>query len=378
MNRHLAYLQDRYTDMLEAVKALVLQESPTSSKPCCDQAGRLIQALYEANLDCRTRLLPQEKCGDSLLVEWGQGDRQVMLVGHFDTVHPLGTLAEHPFTVTDGKIYGPGIYDMKCGIIQALFALMSLERNTALKDQLKVVCYFNSDEEIGSPYSRFAMLELGKACDLAFVMEPSFGPLGAIKTARSGVGAYKIGAHGRAAHAGNCPEEGISAIEELCRQVLKIQALNAPEQGVYVNCGLISGGTARNTVPEFAQAVFDVRVRTVLAAQQFKEAFYAASPVDPRVTLSLEGDYTRPPMEQNPKQQEVFNIAKALMRACCGQDLPQAGVGGGSDGNILAAVTTVLDGMGAVGGHAHSPDEFVIAAHLVPRTALLAALLEKI
>lgn len=378
MLQHLKYLEQQRCSIEQAIQAVVNQESPTSSKQCCDRTAEWIQDLFVKNLDCTASIMEQTTTGNSVLVEWGHGPKQILIVGHFDTVHPLGTLKDYPFHVQDGKIYGPGIYDMKCGIIQALFALKSLEEHTQVKSAIKVKCYFNSDEEIGSPESRFAMLDLGRESQFAFVMEPSFGAQGALKTARRGVGAFKITAHGRAAHAGNCPEEGISAIEEVCHQVLTMQALNDPEKGIHVNCGLINGGTARNTIPEFAQAAFDVRVDTAEAAERFKREFHNLLPVNPKVQVSCEGDFTRPPMERNRKQQELFLTAQKLMWDCCGESLTQASVGGASDGNILSAVTTVLDGMGAVGGHAHSPHEFVFERHIIPRTALLAALLERV
>src|SRR5699024_4699802 len=212
---------------------------------------------------------------------------------------------------------------------------------------------------------------------MAFVLEPSFGKEGAIKTARKGVGSYKITVSGQSAHAGNNPEDGANAIEEMSYQVLKLQKLNNYEKGISVNCGIFNGGTAKNTVPDFAELVVDMRAPSIKDSERLHDYIVNLEPKNPHVTLEVEGHFTRPPMEKSYESGELYQMARDLMFKNCHLPLPEAHVGGASDGNNIAAYVPTLDGLGAVGSGAHSLDEYIFIEHLVPRTALLAALIDR-
>lgn len=374
MKKYIEVLARQEGNMLDILRRWVELESPTSDKQRTDQMGRMIGECFAELTGGDVSFIANEKYGDHLRGQFGDGEEQVLIVGHFDTVHPVGTLQRNPFRIEDGRAFGPGIYDMKTGLVQALFALAAI-RELAVPLNKKVVCLFNADEEIGSVTSREWLAEEARKSKYAFVMEPSFGAEGAIKIARKGVGSYKLTVHGVPAHAGNCPEDGANAIEEMSRHILDLQGMNDYAAGTTVNCGVMHAGSAKNTVPDYAELLIDVRAKTLENSERLHEQITRRTPFHPRTRLQVEGRFTRPPMVATPESERLYALAKQWMEQN-GFSLPKASVGGASDGNLTAVHTATLDGLGPVGAGAHALNEQIEIAHLVPRTALLAALLE--
>lgn len=374
MNPYVRYIKDTEDQLMTLIKNIVEVESPTSHKAQNDLMSEMISDLFIRYTGGTVEKISDSKYGDHLIGTVGEGEEQILLVAHFDTVHPMGTVQRNPYKEENGKIYGPGIYDMKAGLMQGIYALHTLVENGGLKNKrLKFI--FNSDEELGSPTSKRILIQEAKQSKIAFVMEPSFGDDGAIKLARKGVGTYKIKVHGKPAHAGNTPEEGENAIEEISRQVLKLQKLNDLKRGITVNCGVIQGGTTKNTIPEFAELTVDVRVATLSDLVRMESIFSLMESYNPKISLSVEGGFTRPPMEPTSETEDLFERAKEFMENEFEYSLPKAHVGGASDGNNISQYVPTLDGLGAVGYGAHTVEEYIYKEHIVPRTALLAALI---
>jgi glutamate carboxypeptidase len=288
----------------------------------------------------------------------------LLLLGHVDTVWPRGTLAHMPFRLDGDRAYGPGVYDMKGGLVVLLEAL----RRTETRHAIRVVV--NADEEIGSPDSRPLLEEAAAGAVAAFVVEGP-GEGGKLKTARKGIGRFTLTAHGRAAHAAT-PAEGVSAIEELAHQVLRLHGLAGA--GVTVNIGVVSGGTRENVVPAEAEAVFDVRVPTLADRERIDAALHELRPVLEGARLELAGRWTRPPLERSPGAGQLFVAAREHGRGL-GLELEEQSAPGGSDGNLVGHLVPVLDGLGPVGGGAHADDEHVLLDSLAERAELLARLL---
>jgi glutamate carboxypeptidase len=288
----------------------------------------------------------------------------LLLLGHVDTVWPRGTLAHMPFRLDGDRAYGPGVYDMKGGLVVLLEAL----RRTETRHAIRVVV--NADEEIGSPDSRPLLEEAAAGAVAAFVVEGP-GEGGKLKTARKGIGRFTLTAHGRAAHAAT-PAEGVSAIEELAHQVLRLHGLAGA--GVTVNIGVVSGGTRENVVPAEAEAVFDVRVPTLADRERIDAALHELRPVLEGARLELAGRWTRPPLERSPGAGQLFVAAREHGRGL-GLELEEQSAPGGSDGNLVGHLVPVLDGLGPLGGGAHADDEHVLLDSLAERAELLARLL---
>jgi glutamate carboxypeptidase len=278
-----------------------------------------------------------------------------------------------PFRIVGGKAYGPGTFDMKAGIVQALFALEALqELKTSMSKRL--VFLWTSDEEIGSETSRKLIEEEARRSDAVFVLEPSLGPRGLVKTSRKGVGEVKLMVHGRAAHAGLDPEQGINAIHELAAQIARIEKWNDPRHGITVNADLIDGGTRTNVIPDSAKVNFDLRAWRLADMRALEKRFRALKPIRRGVKLEIRGGFDRPPLERK-HSAELFARAKFLAKQM-GFSLGEAAAGGSSDGNFTAALgVPTLDGFGAVGDGAHSAHEFVFYKTMPQRAALLAATL---
>jgi glutamate carboxypeptidase len=295
------------------------------------------------------------------------------MVGHLDTVWPVGTLASMPLVQVDGRLAGPGAYDMKGGLVQAIFALQAL-RALDLHPSVTPVLFISGDEEIGSPTSLRWIRRLARLAIRAFVLEPSFGPRGALKTSRKGVGRFTVRARGRAAHAGIDPGAGVSAILDLSHQIQRLFALNDPDRGITVNVGTIDGGLRPNVVAPEPWADVDVRVPTVADGRRVEAAIRGLTPVLPGIALEVEGAIERPPMEPNARNTALWEAAREQARTL-EMEIEPASVGGASDGNITSIYTATLDGLGAVGDGAHAAHEYVNQAHLAERAALLALLL---
>ncbi len=360
-------LRRRLPEMLEAVEALVVTESPSADPEACESCASVADGLALQIIG---------RSGERVIVDgrthlrWRFGQQtRVLLVGHLDTVWPIGTGARWPFSVHGNRASGPGIFDMKAGVVQLLFGLAAVGERRGLEG---VTVVLTTDEEIGSPSSRGLLAEEASRARAALIAEPSFD--GALKTERKGVALYRVETVGRAAHAGLNPEQGINAALEVVRQVLALAELGEPSSGTTVTPSLISAGTAANTVPASAVAHFDVRFATREEGERIAAAFAAVRPHVPGATTRVEQETFVPPLERS-SSRELFELAKRLQGELGLPPLREASVGGGSDGNHIAALgVPTLDGLGAVGDHAHGEGEFVFVSAIAERAALLAAL----
>lgn len=296
-----------------------------------------------------------------------------LLVGHCDTVWPVGTTTRMPVEVAGDHVRGPGVFDMKGGLVQMIFALRAL-REIGCELPATPVAIVNSDEEAGSPESKRHMIRFARRAVRAFVLEPAFGPEGRLKTARKAVGEFEIVVRGRAAHAGLNPQEGASAVLELSHQVQRLFSMNDPARGVSVNVGTVDGGMSANVVAPEMRALVDVRVPTLALASSVEAAIRGLEPVDPRTSIGISGGFHHPPLEPRPRNRALWQSALTLGREI-GLALEEASVGGASDGNTISRYTATLDGLGAVGDGAHASHEYVDASRLPERAALLALLL---
>lgn len=369
----LDYLQDQREAMVALLAELVRLESPSlvpeTQGPVLARLAEPLQAI-----GYRTRRLPGRKSGGHLFARYERAGRSAqLLLGHCDTVWPRGTLDEMPVHVANGTLHGPGAYDMKGGLVQGLFALRALH-DLGLEPSVTPLVFVNSDEEIGSGESTRWIRRLARCAERVFVLEPSLGPMGHLKTARKGVGRFTITVKGRAAHAGLNPEEGSSAILELSYLVQKLFALNDPARGVTVNVGTIDGGLRPNVVAPQGRVVVDVRVPTHEEARRIEAAIHGLTPETPNVRLTITGHVARPPMERTPRNRQLWHLAQHAAEVL-GMGLEEGMAGGGSDGNTTSRYTATLDGLGAVGDGAHASHEGVQIARMPERTALLACLL---
>lgn len=354
---------------------LVLAESPTDVPAAQGPVQDLVaDALSDVGFDVRR--ISGESTGGHLYARPARRSRGMpsqLLVGHTDTVWPLGTLDDMPLLLENGKLKGPGVFDMKAGLAQIVFALRVL-RDLGLDPEVTPVAFFNSDEEIGSPESTLPIQRLAKASVRTFVLEPAFGLTGKIKTARKGGGQFTVTVRGKAAHAGLQPEAGASAILELAHVIQTLHALNDPKRGITVNVGVIDGGLRPNVIAAESRAEVDVRVVTREDAAWLEKTILDLEPATPGVTLEIVGGLYRPPLEPTPRNRALWNAARRAAGEL-GLRLQPATAGGGSDGNFTSLHTATLDGLGAVGDGAHALHEFVFVDRLAERTALLARLL---
>ena len=362
--------------MFELLREMALIESPTSDKVANDRLLGMLRDRFET-LGAAVEIVRQDEYGDHLVARWPGRGKPGLIIGHIDTVWPTGTLEHMPYREEAGKIYGPGVLDMKAGIA-ALVAALCMMRDSGNWPERAITVLINSDEEVGSPSSRqLVEWEAGRSA-YAIVMEPGMGVEGALKTERKGLGEFRIRVEGRASHAGAFPEDGVSAIEEMAHQVLRIQALKDWSAGTTLNVGLISGGSARNTIPAEANAVIDVRVRTVKEGLRITKALQNLEPVHPEASICVTGSLHRPPMEREGPVAELFERVQSIA-ADLGQELTEASTGGGSDANLTAALgVPTIDGMGAAGENPHAAGEFLVTAELPKRAALLAHCLRQL
>jgi glutamate carboxypeptidase len=332
--------------------------------------------LAARNLGVRIRHNKQKDFGDVIELRFGpsrSSRKPVLLLGHLDTVWPLGTLKTMPWREADGRYWGPGVLDMKAGVVMALAAISTLRE---LKLARPVVLLLNSEEEVGSPVSRAITESLALKSEVVFVLEPAQGL--AYKTARKGVGQYNVQVTGVGAHSGVDFVNGHSAVLELAKLVQTISNFTNLERNLTVNCGVIAGGTRSNVVASQAYAEVDVRIAKASDAAYVEKLFRSLKVSDPHCTLTISGGVNRPPMERKAGTIALFKRARGIA-AELGFDLQEASTGGGSDGNFTAALgIPTLDGMGAVGDGAHAAHESVVIEHLVPRTALLAAMIASV
>lgn len=380
-------------EMLDFLEKLVAHESPSSVPESQSPIFDLIEAALD-EIGYEVRRLPGDESGGQLLAaprgeDFGGVDLDVdldaaapagdaavpvqVLIGHCDTVWPIGTLKEMRLQIDDSIMRGPGVFDMKAGLAQAIFALRALHR-LDLRPSVMPLLFINSDEEIGSPESAPRIVHLARQAERVYVMEPALGPEGKLKTTRKGVGQFVVTVKGKAAHAGLDPESGASAILELSHQVQRLFDLNDPARQVSVNVGIISGGMRPNVIAPESRAVVDVRVPDAAGAERITAAIHDLVAVTKGVSLEISGAIERTPMERNARNQALWHGARELAETL-GLELEEGFAGGGSDGNLTSPVAATLDGLGAVGDGAHAVHEHINVPRSLERCALLAMLM---
>lgn len=370
-------LRARENEMVRLLGKFVRCESPSHDKAAVDRMAALLASEWKKRA-AQVRAIPQRKRGDHLRAEmWlgkGRPAGQILVLGHMDTVYPLGTIASMPFRASGGRARGPGTFDMKGGLVMALFAIDAL-RSCGAQPRKRCVFLWTSDEEIGSESSRQTIESEARRSDAVLVLEPSYGAEGKLKTARKGVGSAEIIVTGRSAHAGIDPEKGVNAVHELALQIVRLTKLQDPSRGISVQSTVVAGGTVSNVVPAEARAEVDFRSVRAADARRIERTLHALRPVLRGARLEVRGGFNRPPLERTAAVQKLFRHAQTLMREA-GMPLGEASTGGGSDGNLTAALgIPTLDGLGAVGDGAHSPREHIVIRKLPERAALLAGLL---
>ena len=371
----LAHLREQRGAILTLLQRLTELESPSSDAGSQEAVEDVIAAELHG-LKHRVRRLPGHKTGGAIFSRPADRRRErpvQLLVGHYDTVWPIGTLEQMPFTVEENVVRGPGVFDMKGGIVQILFSLRALQE-LGLEPTVTPLVLLNSDEEIGSRESARYIHQLARLANRALVMEPSMGPEGTIKTTRKGVGRFTIKVRGKAAHAGLDPEAGASAILELSHVIQKLFSLNDPARGISVNVGTIDGGIRPNVIAPESTAVIDVRVATRADADRIQHAILAIEPATPGVALEVEGYIGRPPLEPTPANQALWRLARELGQQL-GLKLTEGLAGGGSDGSTTSLYTATLDGLGPVGDGAHASHEHLLLDRTIERAALLSLLI---
>jgi len=369
--------------IVETARKFVEIESPSDHKPSADRMASVLASEFEA-LGGRVKLHRSADFGNSLQIDFVQRSRvqsanrrPILLLGHHDTVYPLGTLANMPCKVENGNLHGPGVLDMKSGIALMLHAIEALQ---AWHGDLPrpVTVFLVSDEEVGSHSSRKITESLAKESDGVLVLEPAAGLRGAVKTARKGVGDFTLQVQGIAAHAGLDPGKGHSAILELSRQIVAISKLNNLRHGISVNAGVIRGGTRTNVVAAEASVAIDVRIKGMHQAAGLDRKLRSLKPFDKHCKLEIEGSINRPPMERTASVAKLYKKAQQIAGEF-GWKIEEAAVGGGSDGNFTAGIgVPTLDGLGAVGAGAHAVHEYIVISELPRRALLLAGMIESV
>jgi glutamate carboxypeptidase len=357
-------LRARQADMRDAVRLLVEAESPSSDTDALRRCAHLVARIGEQVMGSPGEVVEHDGVPQ---VRWRFGERsRVLLLGHFDTVWPLGTLQRRPFTDVDGRLTGPGVFDMKAGIVQAFFAV------AALSDRDGVEILFDADEEVGSPSSRPAIRDAARRVDAVLVLEPAQG--GALKVARKGVSMYQVHIDGRAAHVGLEPEKGVNATVEMAHAILALQRIARPDAGTTVTPTVATAGTATNVVPAMARLDVDVRALSPEEQQRVDDEMHDLAATLAGARLTVGGGPDRPPLPFRAARDLFARAVDVAARIGLGE-LQGVEVGGGSDGNLTAAEgTPTLDGLGAVGGGAHADDEHVIADTMPERAALVTEL----
>jgi len=376
VQERLRYFEERREKMVRTIQEFVEVESPSDDKLSADRMGALLAARFQA-AGGNASIHRSSDFGDSVQIDFPGREkiRPVLLLGHFDTVYPVGTLAEMPCCVTEDRLLGPGVLDMKSGIALMLYAIAGLESWHGVLPR-PVTVFLVSDEEVGSYSSRAITERLARESAAALVLEPAAGLRGAVKTARKGVGEYSIKVRGIASHAGLAPGKGHSAIVELAHQITAVSKLNNLKQGISANPGVIRGGTRTNVVAAEAEVEIDVRIKKAKQAAALDRKIRRLKPRDKHCKLSIDGGINRLPMERNAGVLALYEKAKAVAGQI-GWKLDEAAVGGGSDGNFTAGIgVPTLDGLGGVGDGAHALHEYILISELPRRAMLLAGLIE--
>ncbi len=368
--------KSREGEMLRLLGRFVRAESPSYDKNAVDIFGRMVAVEWRKR-GARVQILKQAERGNHVQATlWhgrGRPLGRILLLGHLDTVYDKGALAMMPFRIAGGRAWGPATFDMKGGLVLALAAVDALSR-AGIQPRKEIACLWTSDEEIGSFASRRAIEQEARRSDAVLVLEPAGEPRGALKTSRKGVGEIELRVVGRAAHSGLKPENGINAVHEMALQIAKIAKWNQPRRGIGVHVNVANGGTRPNVIAAEARALIDIRVSRASDMRRLEKRFRKLRPILPGARLEILGGFSRPPMERR-MTAALYHLAKELA-APMGVPISEVSAGGGSDGNITAALgVPTLDGLGAVGENAHSTRENILIRALAPRAALLAALL---
>lgn len=369
------YLEDNKQHMLKFLKDLVTIESPSNNKEALHSIIKFLEAKL-MRLGFYTIHVKGKKGGGYLYarpLNRKKNSPSQLLLGHCDTVWDLSTLNTMPISQNKGKFKGPGVYDMKAGLTEIIFAISAIKA-LKLATSVTPIILINSDEEVGSHESTSAIKRLSKVVKRAFVLEPPLGVEGKLKTQRKGIGRFTITIKGKAAHAGLDPEKGVNAIVELAHQVQKLHAMNDFDKGITVNVGLIEGGYSANVVAATSNAVIDVRVYDQKDGDYITKKIHQLKPILNDVELVIEGGIGRQPMEKTPRNRQLWKSAQANAKLI-GLSLDEASAGGGSDGNTTSLYTATLDGLGTTGDGAHAKHEFIYVDKLIERTALLTLLL---
>jgi len=377
----LEYFESRVDEMLEFTRWLVEQESMSRVGEATHQiafnlADKLASTASEVDLMTDSRLGSTLRARFNSSAPGSQNEKELLIVGHLDTVWPIGTLASRPFRVEEGRAYGPGIFDMKSGVMLATFAMKAI-KELGLSTARPVAMLMTCDEETGSHFSREIIEAQAQRAHAALVLEPPI-PGGTIKTARKGVGEFELIIRGKPSHAGNDLRSGVSALTELAHQILAINNLNNFDRGTTVNVGVARGGVLSNVVAAEAHAYIDMRFQTVDEGERIVETIYKLEPVLEGARLEVRGGINRPPLVRTEETAKLFHHAKALASEI-GFELKEGSVGGGSDGNFIAAFgVPVLDGLGVDGAGAHAEHEHILINDIPNRAALLTRLIETI
>ncbi|MFZ1204480.1 MAG: M20 family metallopeptidase [Candidatus Acidiferrales bacterium] len=370
-------LKSREKEIVRLLAEFVRCESPSHDKAAVDRMGRIVASQWQGR-GARVRVLRQAQAGNHVRAEvWlgeGRPSGQILILGHLDTVYPLGTLAKMPFRIAKQRAWGPGTFDMKAGLVLALFAVDAL-RAAGVQPRRRFVFLWNSDEEVGSQTSRGEIEREARQSDAVLVLEPAYGRDGCLKTARKGVGTAELVVTGRSAHAGIDPSAGVNAVHEMALQIARLMKMNDRRRGITVQTTVVAGGTASNVVPEHARAKIDIRYSHLADAAKIDRRLQSLRPILNAARIEMRGGVNRPPLERTRAVVKLFQHAHELMKEMR-VPLDEASTGGGSDGNFTGALgVPTLDGLGAAGNGAHSIDEHVVIRSLPERAALLAGLL---
>ncbi|MGA8541880.1 MAG: M20 family metallopeptidase [Terriglobales bacterium] len=379
--RRLAYFSERRDQVVSTIRNLVEIESPSDNKAAVDHLAEAVADKF-SQLGGEVRLHHARDVGNHLQVNFGgKSAKPVLLLGHYDTVYPLGTLASMPCSIVGNKLTGPGVLDMKSGIalmLHAIAALQDWHSNNGVELPRPVNVLLVSDEEVGSNSSRKITEALAKRAAAVLVLEPSYGRQGAVKTARKGVGEYSVKVTGQASHAGLDFKKGVNAILELASQIEKISSFTDLKKGLTVNVGTVSGGSRTNVVPAEASAQVDVRIASLKDASGIDKKMRNLRPFNRKCKIEITGGINRPPMERSAGVAVLYDQAVGIARDL-GLKLEEAAVGGGSDGNFTAGLgIPTLDGLGGIGDGAHASHEHILISELPCRAALIAGLIEAI
>ena len=376
-SEQLAYFRKQQSNILDTIQQLVEIESPSDLKAAVDRLSTVLASRF-SELGGKVQLHRQEKFGNHLQINFAGATRNakpVLLLGHMDTVYSIGAISKMKYRIAKGRVFGPGVLDMKAGIALGFHVIEALLAWHKGRLPRPVTVLLVSDEETGSQSSRAITEKLARQSEAVLVVEPASGLNGAVKTSRKGVGGYTLNVTGKAAHSGLDFEKGHSAILELARQTIEISQFSDIKRGITLNVGKISGGTRVNVVPAEASASIDVRVATKKDAGEMHRRLRALKSFDRNCTISVTGEINRPPMQRTSGVVALYNKAQAIAESL-GWRLEEAAVGGGSDGNFTAALgIPTLDGLGAVGEGAHAEHESVVISELPRRAALLAGLI---